>query len=110
MSLEKSQKIIKVFGILSIISAILALLGGLAMLGIGGIGAATAGETPDQELAMGIGVALFAGIAARRSRCGSFRSSPWYSPRSRSSPALKTARRRSSPRCSRLPSTASFST
>lgn len=64
MSLEKSQKIIKVFGILSIISAILALLGGLAMLGIGGIGAATAGETPDQELAMGIGVALFAGVAA----------------------------------------------
>jgi hypothetical protein len=64
MSLEKSQKIIKVFGILSIISAILALLGGIAMLGIGGIGAAAAGETVDQELAMGIGVALIAGIAA----------------------------------------------
>ena len=64
MSLEKSQKIVKVFGILSIISAVLALLGGLAMLGIGGIGAATAGETADQELAMGIGVALLAGVAA----------------------------------------------
>ena len=64
MSLEKSQKIVKIFGILSIISAILALLGGLAMLGIGGVGAATAGETADQELAMGIGVALLAGVAA----------------------------------------------
>ena len=64
MSLEKSQKIIKVFGILSIISAILALLGGLAMLGIGGIGAATAGETPDQALGVGIGVAIFAGVVA----------------------------------------------
>ena len=62
MEKSTSQKIVKVLGILSIIGAVLCLLGAIGMFGMGGIGAVNAGETPDQDLAVGIASVLVAGI------------------------------------------------
>lgn len=62
MEKSTSQKIVKVLGILSIIGAVLCLLGAVGMFGMGGIGAANAGETPDQDLAVGIASVFIVGI------------------------------------------------
>jgi hypothetical protein len=62
MSLETSQKIVRVLGIIGIIVGALAVVGGFGMLGLGGVGIAGATTTPDDNLAMGIGVVFFLGI------------------------------------------------
>lgn len=62
MSLETSQKIVRVLGIIGIIVGALAMVGGFGMLGLGGVGIAGAPTTPDDNLAMGIGVVFFLGI------------------------------------------------